>query len=110
MKDVTANVKSVELINQNVYKVNLHLEATRFIAGQYLLVPLATGEQVPYSIGSAPYELPSLTLYILVSDEASLAQKVVEHFQNNSQVSLKIPVETAIWKTVYWRNLLSIYY
>ncbi|GAB3483126.1 NAD(P)H-flavin reductase [Marinomonas epiphytica] len=91
MKDVIANVNSVELINQNVYKVSLHLEATSFIAGQYLLVPLLTGEQVPYSIGCAPHELPTLTLYIQVSEETSLAHKVVEHFQNNSEVSLNIP-------------------
>ncbi len=55
------------------------------------MVVLPTGEKVPYSIGSAPHELPSLTLYILVSDEASLAHKVVEHIKANDEVSIQAP-------------------
>ncbi len=91
MKDVIAQVQGVELINQNVYQVNLEIADTQFIAGQYLMIVLPTGEQVPYSIGSAPNELPNLTLYILVSDPESLAHKVVEHIQNNSSITVKMP-------------------
>ena len=90
-----AKVNKVELINHNVYEVNLEAEVDGFIAGQYLLIQLPTGEAVPYSIGSAPHELPQLTLYILVADVDSLAGKVISHLQNHvqneSQATLKIP-------------------
>ncbi|MBJ7539283.1 NAD(P)H-flavin reductase [Marinomonas transparens] len=91
MKDLTAKVNSVQLINHNVYKITLHVENTSFVAGQYLMILLPTGEQVPYSIGSAPHELPSLTLYILVNDETSLAYRVVEYIRINEIINIKAP-------------------
>ena len=91
MNEVIAKVNKVELINQNVYQVSLDVPIDSFIAGQYLMIQLPSGESVPYSIGSAPQELPSLQLYILVADEASLAFKVISHLQNNQTVDLKIP-------------------
>lgn len=91
MKDVSAKVIKVESLNSTVFAAELQLENTNFIAGQYLMIVLPSGEKVPYSIGSAPHELPSLTLYILVSDESSLAFKVVEHLQKNAVVELCIP-------------------
>lgn len=91
MKEITAQVNSVELINQNVYRITLQVEDLTFYAGQYIMVMLPTGEQVPYSIGSAPHELPNLILYVLVSDTTSLAHKVVEHIQSNDQISIKAP-------------------
>ncbi|NLQ17381.1 NAD(P)H-flavin reductase [Marinomonas sp. M1K-6] len=91
MKEMTAKVNAVELINQNVYQITLQADDLAFTAGQYLMVMLPTGEQVPYSIGSAAHELPSLTLYILVSDPDSLASKVVEHIQANSSITIKAP-------------------
>jgi CDP-4-dehydro-6-deoxyglucose reductase, E3 len=91
MKEITATVKAVELINQNVYQISLQANDLTFIAGQYLMVLLPTGEQVPYSIGSAPHELPDLALYILVSDPESLASKVVEHIKSNDSVIIKAP-------------------
>ncbi|MCV2403691.1 NAD(P)H-flavin reductase [Marinomonas sp. C2222] len=89
MENITAKVKSVELVNKDVYQIALQADDLTFHAGQYLMIVLPTGEQVPYSIGSAPHELPSLTLYILVSDAESLAHKVVEHIKSNSQISIK---------------------
>jgi CDP-4-dehydro-6-deoxyglucose reductase len=91
MKDVTAKVNTVELINKDVYQITLQVENFSFKAGQYLMVVLPTGEQVPYSIGSAPHELPYLTLYILVSDSESLAYKVVEHMKLNDSITIKAP-------------------
>lgn len=91
MNEVTAKVKAVELINKDVYQVSLELDNFTFIAGQYVMIQLPTGEQVPYSIGSAPHELPELTLYILVSDAESLANKVVQHLSQSSEVTLKAP-------------------
>lgn len=91
LKEVIAKVEKVKLLNANVYEINLHVDAVTFIAGQYLMIQLPTGESVPYSIGSAPYELPKITLYILVTDENSLANQVVQHLQNNGQVTIKMP-------------------
>lgn len=91
MKEMSASVKAVELINQNVYRVCLEADDLTFKAGQYLMVVLPTGEKVPYSIGSAPHELPNLTLYILVSDPTSLASKVVEYIQSNTSIAIKAP-------------------
>jgi len=91
MKDVTAKVNNVELINKNVHQITLQVDDFSFKAGQYLMVSLPTGEQVPYSIGSAPHELPYLTLYILVSDPESLASKVVEHIKSNDSITIKAP-------------------
>lgn len=91
MKDVTAKVNTVELINKNVYQITLQVNDLPFKAGQYLMVVLPTGEQVPYSIGSAPHELPYLTLYILVSDPESLANKVVEHIKSNDSITIMAP-------------------
>lgn len=91
MKEMTATVNAVELINQNVYQIRLQADDLTFEAGQYLMVVLPTGEQVPYSIGSAPQTLPEVTLYILVSDAESLAHKVVEYIQSNETISIKAP-------------------
>ena len=91
MNEVIAKVNKVELINQNVYQVSLDVPVDSFIAGQYLMIHLPSGESVPYSIGSAAHELPSLQLYILVADEASLAFKVVSYLKDNESVNLKIP-------------------
>lgn len=91
MNDVIAQVNKVKLVNHNVYQINLEVGAENFIAGQYLLIQLPTGESVPYSIGSAPQELPSITLYILVEEEDSLAGRVVAHLKSEAQVSLKMP-------------------
>lgn len=91
MKDVIATVNSVELINHNVYEVILNVADTTFIAGQYLMVSLPTGEKVPYSIGSAPHTLPELTLYILVSDPSSLANKVIDYIRSQDSINIKIP-------------------
>lgn len=91
MKDVTAKVSSVELINQNVYEVQLEIDETPFIAGQYLMIVLPTGEQVPYSIGSAPHVLPIITLYILVADTSSLAHSVMEYIRSSETIKIKMP-------------------
>ncbi|MCB5163066.1 NAD(P)H-flavin reductase [Marinomonas algarum] len=91
MKEISAAVKSVELINQNVYQITLHTTELSFVAGQYLMIVLPTGEQVPYSIGSAPHELPNVTLYVLVSDSGSLAHKIVEHIKANDEITTKAP-------------------
>ncbi|WP_191602269.1 NAD(P)H-flavin reductase [Marinomonas algicola] len=91
MKDVIAQVGTIELINQNVYQVTLKVENQSFIAGQYLMIVLPTGESVPYSIGSAPHELPELTLFILVNDEASLAYRVIDFLKNHTDITLKMP-------------------
>ncbi|TBR42857.1 NAD(P)H-flavin reductase [Marinomonas agarivorans] len=90
MNDVKAKVSSVALVNNNVYQVKLTVPTDSFIAGQYLLIQLPTGETVPYSIGSAPFELPELTLYILVAEVGSLADKVVQHIQQSDEISIKI--------------------
>ena len=91
MEDVAAIVSSIELINQNVYEIQLEIDDTPFIAGQYLMIVLPTGEQVPYSIGSAPHALPVITLYIRVADPSSLANKVIEHIQSNKNILIKMP-------------------
>ena len=91
MQDITAKVNTVKLINKDVYQITLQVNDLSFIAGQYLMVVLPTGEQVPYTIGSAPHELPNLTLYILVSDAESLAHKVVEHIKSNENITIKAP-------------------
>lgn len=91
MKEISATVSAVELLNHNVYQVTLTTDNLTFKAGQYVMVVLPTGEQVPYSIGSAPHELPTLTLYILVSDTGSLAHKVMEHIQSSNEITLKAP-------------------
>jgi len=91
VKDVNAKVIRVESLNETVYKVDLEIKDSPFIAGQYLMIALPTGEKVPYSIGSAPHELPNLSLYILVSDQESLAFKVVEHLKHSPSVDLVLP-------------------
>ncbi|MBR7887750.1 NAD(P)H-flavin reductase [Marinomonas sp. A79] len=91
MKEISATVNTVELVNHNVYQVELTVENLTFSAGQYLMVVLPSGEQVPYSIGSAPHELPNLTLYVLVSDTGSLAHKVIEHIKSSDKITIKAP-------------------
>lgn len=90
MKDVTARVKGVSLVNHNVYQVTLVVDQVSFVAGQYLMLQLPTGESVPYSIGSAPHQLPEIQLYILVADQTVLACKVIDHLKQNKEVQVKI--------------------
>ncbi|TPE48086.1 NAD(P)H-flavin reductase [Maribrevibacterium harenarium] len=91
MEQVQAKVNGVHLLNNNVYQVDLSVADVNFIAGQYLMICLPTGEKVPYSIGSAPHQLPHITLYILVTDETSLAATVIRTLNHNEEVTLMIP-------------------
>lgn len=91
MKDISATVIQIESLNSTVFKVDLEVQDTQFMAGQYLMIALPSGEKVPYSIGSSPHELPSLTLYISAPNKTSLAFKVIEYLQQNHSVTLSIP-------------------
>ncbi|ADZ92675.1 NAD(P)H-flavin reductase [Marinomonas mediterranea] len=90
MRDVQASVRAVEQISHNVYSATLNVGDADFIAGQYLMIILPSGEHVPYSIGSGPSNLPELTLYILVSEETSLAAKVMAYLSENAVVNIKM--------------------
>ncbi len=98
----TCHVKGVRHLGASVYEVLLELpqmpetpEELGFHAGQYLELVLEDGRGVPYSIASAPRN-KVLELHILNQGEGNLSNRVMELFQTQSSVQVRLPMGECI--------------
>ena len=86
-------VQQVTLLTDDIYRVQLRLDTPlRHLAGQYLELLLDEQTAVPYTIASAPADLPLLELQIQDQGEASLSSKVVALFKQKKPVQVRLPL------------------
>ncbi len=85
-------VQQVTRLTDGIYRVQLLLNSpvTHF-AGQYLEL-LLEQQAVPYTIASAPCQLPVLELQIQDQGEQSLSSRVIALFKTQSQVQVRLPL------------------
>lgn len=96
VKKLICDITEVEKLNQDVYRVRLHLPATgslatEFYAGQYLDVVLPDGKQASFSIGSAPDMGRELELHIRHNPDSDMSNAIVEHMLNQPSVEIELP-------------------
>lgn len=86
-------VLQVTLLTDDIYRVQLQLEEPlRHFAGQYLELLIDDDTAVPYTIASAPAELPQLELQIQDQGEKSLSSQVMALFKSQSTVRVRLPL------------------
>ncbi|MDY7026147.1 MAG: NAD(P)H-flavin reductase [Pseudomonadota bacterium] len=91
IRSVRATIDSTNLLNHNVYQVQLSLpEPVQRDAGQYCMLHLE-GEVYAYSIASAPQDQQRIELHIRVDDANSNAITVINTLLNQEQVDVSLP-------------------
>ncbi len=92
-KITECQVQQVTLLTDDIYRVQLLLrEPLQFLAGQYLELLLDEQTAVPYTIASAPGQLPQLELQIQDQGADSLSSRVIELFKTQPQVRVRLPL------------------
>jgi len=96
VKKLVCDIKGIESLNHDVYRVRLQLPATgslaiEFTAGQYLDVILPDGKQASFSIGSAPEQGRDLELHIRHMPDSDMSNAIMAHLQNEKTVELELP-------------------
>lgn len=95
MKTITCQVEALTSLTPSIYKVLLKPEVqVDFIAGQYLNFVMSDDDKRPFSIASAPGS-EFIELQIGAFDENSYAMQVIERIQNNTSVTVEIPLGNA---------------
>ena len=85
-------VQQVTRLTDGIYRVQLLLNTpVTHLAGQYLEL-LLDQQAVPYTIASAPCQLPVLELQIQDQGDQSLSSQVIALFKTQSQVQVRLPL------------------
>lgn len=96
VKKLVCDIKGIESLNHDVYRVRLQLPATgslaiEFNAGQYLDIVLPDGKQASFSIGSAPEQGRDLELHIRHISDSDMSNAIMGHLQTEKTVELELP-------------------
>lgn len=81
-------------LNKEIYRIRIVPQQNNlfeFNGGQYLILEMPTGEQVPLSIASAPEEINFIELHVRVVDGHPLAEDMLKLFQSNNRFSITGP-------------------
>ena len=90
---VQCPVEQLAELTGGIYRVQLRLDARlRHRAGQYLELLLDDQTAVPYTIASAPDDLPLLELQIQDQGAESLSSRVIEHIRQRPQLTVRLPL------------------
>ena len=108
MNKIKCQVVSIDTLTAHVYKVLLKPEQkTEFIAGQYLNFVMNEEDKRPFSIASSPNnDLIELQIGAFSAD--SYPMQVIEHIQQNTHVTVEIPLGSAQLNVNSERPLLLI--
>ena len=91
-KITACRVEQVTLLTDGIYRIQLQLlEPLRYRAGQYLELLLDDEQAVPYTIASAPADLPQLELQIQDQGDGCLSSTVIAHFKSQAEVRVRLP-------------------
>ena len=96
MKKYLCEVKGIEKLNHDVYRVCLVLPETEsqspiFDAGQYLDIVLPDGNQASFSIGSAPEKLGEIELHIRHIEASVMSDAIVKYLLAHDSVEIELP-------------------
>jgi len=92
LRRVACQVLECTELGGDVWRVRLQAPAgklTRYHAGQYLLVEDASGEQMAFSIASAPHQGRELELHILAAEERPA--KLIEQVRRERLLRTQLP-------------------
>lgn len=90
---MTCAVHSIDSLGADVFQVKLRLAempAQAHIAGQYLLLATETSEFYPFSIASAPQQLPELELHILARDNTAV--ELLQQLRETPMARVQLPM------------------
>lgn len=106
---VNASIESVEPLGAGVRAIRLHIPAApRFLPGQYLQVIDETESLIPFSIASAPHELPHITLHYLAQAGAEDAARMDAILARRTRVELLLPCGDCGFAGPLTRPLLAL--
>lgn len=89
---VNARIEAVNPLGAGVREIRLHcIAAPRFLPGQYLQIVHGTDSVIPFSIASAPDELPHITLHYLAQAGADDAARMEDLLATESSVDVLLP-------------------
>lgn len=89
---VNARIEAVTPLGAGVREIRLHAaEAPAFLPGQYLQIVHGTDSLIPFSIASAPDELPHITLHYLAQPGADDAARMDAILETESSFELLLP-------------------
>lgn len=108
-KTLTCPVQSIQDLGADVYQLKLLLPENAqidFAAGQYLLLAGQQGNFYPFSIASAPQQLPELELHIFARDNAAV--ELIAQFREQAQARVQLPMGDVCLTELDERPLLLI--
>tara|TARA_R110001583_G_scaffold21499_2_gene81695 strand:- start:134 stop:886 length:753 start_codon:yes stop_codon:yes gene_type:complete len=86
-------VQQITQLTGGIYRIQLLLNSRiAHLAGQYLELLLDGQQPIPYTIASAPCQLPVLELQIQDQGEASLSSQVIALLKAQPQVRVRMPL------------------
>lgn len=106
---VEARIESVKALGAGVREIRLHAgRAPSFLPGQYLQIIHGTDAVIPFSIASAPAELPHLTLHYLAQAGADDALRMDTLLASESSVDILLPCGDCGFASPLRRPLLML--
>ncbi|MEE4246910.1 MAG: NAD(P)H-flavin reductase [Kangiellaceae bacterium] len=95
MQELFCQVKELDLVGNDVYRVRLTPKGGDlpvFQAGQYLTLQVENGRWIPFSIGSAPENEDFIELHIRLMPGHELAEEIIERFKQTQQAHIQMPM------------------
>lgn len=98
---VDCDLVSLTALNTDVYRVVLRQSRSSYVPylpGQYLQIVLENGEQVPFSIASAPnHQSMELELHIQIGEKRSRANAAIDLIKRRQAAMVEMPLGEACW-------------
>ncbi len=110
MQDLFCKVIDIFLLSRNVYCVKLHspdLNQVDYAAGQYLMLQVASGQWVPFSIANAPEEKTHLELHIRYLPGHQLVESIIQQFKSKKRAHIQLPMGRCVLRESK-RNVIFI--
>ncbi|TVS10605.1 MAG: hypothetical protein EA417_18860 [Gammaproteobacteria bacterium] len=106
---VNARIEAVTPLGAGVREIRLRAEGTAsFLPGQYLQILHPDGTAIPFSIASAPQELPAITLHYLAQPDSEDATRVESLLTNAEHMDLLLPCGDCGFTAPLARPLLAL--
>lgn len=109
MKQMLAQLTTLETVSKNVYRVVLALpETITFAAGQYLQVVMGERDKRPFSIASCPSKTDTVELHIGATPDNPYAMEVIDALRANGELTIEVPLGQANYRADSERPIILI--
>lgn len=106
---VSARIESVTPLGAGVREIRLRAEGpASFLPGHYLQILHPDGAAIPFSIASAPLELPAITLHYLAQPDSEDATRVESLLATAERMDLLLPCGDCGFTAPLARPLLAL--